>query len=412
LTSLRARLAVLLVAAIVAVVGLAAFVTFQTIERSQDQSLARSFAEEIAIISRLVDGSPERAREAGIAMGAPPQDYYVLAQQERRIAPALEFMELDMPVHIVALDEDQRRIAFPITPDEWAYLIYPSARISFLRPLTIYLMLVTIGAVAIALYAASRIGGPMRTLEDALSAVRPDGTLGPIDEKGPEEVRATAKALNTLSARLKTALESRMRLVAAAGHDLRTPMTRLRLRTEFLPDEEREAWLRDLDELELIADSAIRLVREEVAESTFEPVALGTLMQTLVDELDEIGHQVGLQASGDPMVTAQPLAIKRALRNLLENAATHGLRARATLAQDGNDVLIAIEDEGPGIPEDLLDRVFEPFFRVDPARRKSRPGAGLGLAIAREIIERHGGTITIRNRRAGGLRQDIVLPAA
>jgi len=279
------------------------------------------------------------------------------------------------------------------------------------RVLVIWLLLLTIGSMAVAVYAARRLTRPLQLLEDAADRVGPDGRIAHIPEVGTGEVRAAAKALNRLSAQLRSAMESRMRLVAAAGHDLRTPMTRMRLRAEFIEDEtERAKWLADLEELDQIADSAIRLVREEVRASDPEPLRLDQLLQVLVEELRELGQKIELGVLPVVTVGAGPMALKRAMRNLISNAATHGEGAEVSLTRQGDTAVIRILDSGPGIPEKLIGRVFEPFFRVDQARRKTFPGAGLGLAIAREIVERLGGTITIRNRERGGLEQLCALP--
>ncbi len=243
-----------------------------------------------------------------------------------------------------------------------------------------------------------------------MRALRTDGTLAPIPERGTPEERSIARSFNALSARLSAAYEGRMRFIAAAGHDLRTPMTRLRLRPSFLPKAERASWLRDLAELDAIADSAIRLVREETDPSSFERVALGKMIAAIVGELSDIGLHATATGRVEADVEAQPIALKRALRNLVENAARHGGGARVAVRREADAVLIAIEDDGPGIPAPFMDRVFEPFFSVDPARQKTTGGAGLGLAIAREIIERQGGRITLANRPQGGLRQEVRLP--
>jgi signal transduction histidine kinase len=260
--------------------------------------------------------------------------------------------------------------------------------------------------------AANIMTRPLRMLEGAVAAVGPDGVLPTLPETGPAELRATATALNRLSARLRTAMESRMRLVAAAGHDLRTPMTRLRLRAEFLPEEERATWLADLDELDRIADSAIRLVREEAETEAAEPVGLDGLVRQVVAELAGMNLPAVVTGTVPARVRAPPLGLKRALRNLVTNAATHGHGARVAVTCEGGRAVVTVEDDGPGIPEPMLERVFEPFFRVDPARRQTVPGAGLGLAIAREIVDRLGGSITIANHAPHGLRQRIELPLA
>ncbi len=251
---------------------------------------------------------------------------------------------------------------------------------------------------------------PLEMLETAVGKIGSDGVLAAVPEEGSAEVRATAHALNQLSTRLKTAMESRMRLVAAAGHDLRTPMTRMRLRAEFL-DDDRDKWLHDLDELDRIADSAIRLVREEVNQDAVEPVELDRLVRDIEAEMISAGHAVSIDHLDKVSVKAGALGLRRALRNLIVNAATHGKSCTIALTGQGGRAVLTIADRGPGIPPDLLNKAFEPFFRVDPARAQSIPGAGLGLAIAKEIIERYGGTIRLENRQGGGLLQTVVFGA-
>jgi signal transduction histidine kinase len=202
-----------------------------------------------------------------------------------------------------------------------------------------------------------------------------------------------------------------MRLVAAAGHDLRTPITRLRLRAEFIEDEEERArWLNDLDELERIADSAILLVREESGKVPPEPIRLDELVSSIAAELKDQKFDVAVAETRPVTVRASRLALSRALRNLMINAATHGIRAKVSVENGAGMARVVIEDEGPGIPPPLLGQVFEPFFRADPSRRQTRPGAGLGLTIAREIVRRAGGDISIANNPGRGLTQRIELP--
>lgn len=415
MTSIRSRLALLLTVAIVGVVVLAALVSWWVLERPDRRSFANSFAEEVRIVSQVLRDDPAAAERYGIATGPRPgTEDGELAREARGIQRSLGGQGIDMPVLIVEDGSGRRRMAFEYRPGAWAFLAYPSPPPSAQAPLIFYLGVVTLGALAIALIAATMMTRPLRMLDEAVSAVGQDGLLPHVAERGPVEVRATAIALNRLSSRLRNAVESRMRLVAAAGHDLRTPMTRMRLRAEFLPEEERETWLRDLEELDRIADSAIRLVREEVAGAQGrEPVDLRALTRDIAAELGEIGRTATVAPGHQPAtVTTRPLAIKRALRNLLDNAALHGGGAEVHVERVADKVLIRILDSGPGIPEDLMARVFEPFFRVDPGRRKSNPGAGLGLAIAREIIEQEGGTLALVNRAEGGLEQRVTLPAA
>jgi signal transduction histidine kinase len=259
----------------------------------------------------------------------------------------------------------------------------------------------------VALIVAYQATKQLKFLETMAESVGSDGILPRIPEEGSAEIKATARALNMMGDSLKKAMESKIRLVAAAGHDLRTPMTRMRLRAEFLEDEERAQWLHDLDELDRIADSAIQLVREETVGKGTESIRLDALVRHICQELVLIKLPVEVADLGQVAVKMSPLAFTRALRNLIINAATHGGGAIVSVTSNEGIVFVIIDDNGPGIPEKDLSSAFEPFFRVDPARRKPIPGAGLGLAIAKEIIERQGGTLAIENRHPRGLRQTL-----
>jgi len=200
-------------------------------------------------------------------------------------------------------------------------------------------------------------------------------------------------------------------LVAAAGHDLRTPLTRMRLRAEFLGEEERAMWLNDLEELDHIADSAIQLVREETQREKIHLFRVDEVVSDICQDLASMNASVRVLKMEPVTISSAPLALTRAVRNLVINAATHGGGAFVTVGLTDGAALITVDDEGPGIPEQSMSRVFEPFFRVDAARRKSGPGAGLGLAIAKEIVERYGGKLTLKNRSPRGLRQKLAFPA-
>ncbi len=201
-----------------------------------------------------------------------------------------------------------------------------------------------------------------------------------------------------------------MRLVAAAGHDMRTPLTRMRLRAEFVSDpEERALWLKDLEELDQIADSAIRLLREEVGPSLSEAIALDPLLKDLVHELVEIGLPVRLGQIEAVRLLAAPFALKRALRNLIVNAATHGGGAEVSLLTDGDEAVLSIADQGPGIPEHLLGRVFEPFF---PRRWGTAQAPAGSRPRPRDCARDHRQPVRPGldcNRPGGGLQQTVRL---
>ena len=411
MNTLRAKIALLMVVVIVSVVGLLTIVLFYLLGPPQRLHSLSPVAQQVETLVRVVnDGSD------AISLVPQRSPGRILESVTRRLRDALSARGLDLAVTI-SRDGWRAPLVVSIPVEGRGWVLLPITDLPPLgapwRGLLRWLLLITFGATAIAVFVANRMVRPLALLESAVESVGPDGTLPALPERGPAEVRATAKALNSLSSRLKRAMESRMRLVAAAGHDLRTPITRMRLRAEFVEDdEERARWLTDLDELERIADSAILLVREESGKAPPELIQLDELVGSIGAELRDQNLDV-TQTTVEPVkVRASRLTLNRALRNLIINAATHGVRARVEVGGANGTARIVIEDEGPGIPPDLLGQVFEPFFRADPARRQDIRGAGLGLTIAREIIQRAGGTISISNGAGGGLRQVVELPKA
>jgi len=411
MNTLRVKIAVLMVIVIVSVVFSLTMVLFYLLGPPKRVHSLAPVAQQVETLLRVVNTG-----STAIELVPQPASGRVLEGFTQRLRDALAARGVDVavtisrdgwraPLMVSVPVKDRGWLAFPITD-------LPPQGVPW-KGLLRWLLLITFGATAIAVFVANRMVRPLALLESAVESVGPDGVLPSLSERGPAEVRATAKALNSLSARLKAAMESRMRLVAAAGHDLRTPITRMRLRAEFVEDEEERArWLTDLDELERIADSAILLVREESGIAPPELIQLDELVGSIGAELRDQNLDVTETTIEKVKVRASRLTLNRALRNLIINAATHGVRARVEVGGLDGTARIVIEDDGPGIPPELLGQVFEPFFRADPARRQGIRGAGLGLTIAREIIQRAGGTISISNGEAGGLKQIVELPKA
>jgi signal transduction histidine kinase len=410
--TLRAKIALLLVVAIVSVVGILTWVMIALLGPPPPQRTTEPLADQVEMFLRVA-----KQDTSSLTLVPEPSGGDLRENATARLRTELASRGLDLPVTISRKDWNAPLVvSIPIAGKGW--LLMPIADLPPQRKpwygLLKWLALITVGVSAIAIFAAHRMVQPLVLLENTVESVGPDAILPLLPEKGPAEVRATARALNSLSSRLRSAIESRMRLLAAAGHDLRTPITRMRLRAEFVGDEEeRSLWLTDLDELERIADSAILLVREESGKSSPETLRLDTLVTGIARELKDQNLDVTVTGTQAVSVRAGKLALSRALRNLMINAATHGRKATVRVAgADGADGAVAqviIEDEGPGIPPELLCRVFEPFFRVDPGRRQNIAGAGLGLTIAREIVQRAGGDIKISNRNGGGLKQVVEL---
>lgn len=415
--SLRNRLVLLLIVAIVSVVGLATFAASRVLQPPPPEATTEPVAHQLHFLADLVERNRQVAVAAGIRLQDKPAAGTEMPIMAQFLGAAMGRTGKAMTTVVTQVPGSSLIVAsVKLDSGEWVVSEIPDFRPApgGLRALAGWIVLIVLGSTAISIFAASKIIKPLQLLEDAIGRIGADGMLPPIPESGSGEVRVTAHALNTLSSRLKSAMESRMRLVAAAGHDLRTPMTRMRLRAEFIPDDaERVKWFADLEELDAIADSAIRLVREEVGNDSRQTVRLGKLVHEVAEELIQLGYAVTPPAPISLPIEAGPLALKRALRNLIINAATHGRSARLSLDQDDGFAIVTIRDEGPGIPEEMIEHVFEPFFRVDAARRKTMPGAGLGLAIAKEIIERFGGSIAIANsKRPRGLIQIVRIPLA
>ena len=413
MNSLRRRLIILLVVSIIGVVGLATIVAIKLLGGPSPQLAMGPVARQVQLMLQFVPGRAPDASDPRIILSDHPADGVVEPKHTHVLNHIMHDIGLTVSGVVSRTDDKTGMVASIALPgNRWMIVDVPD----FGPPrgvwfvLAGWITLIALGATAVSVYFTSVLVRPLEMLETAVSKIGADGVLARVPETGSAEVRATARALNQLSSRLRTAMESRMRLVAAAGHDLRTPMTRMRLRAEFL-EEERDKWLHDLDELDRIADSAIRLVREEVDQDAVEPVDLEKTVRDIGVEMASLGHAVSIGHLDKVSVRAGALGLRRALRNLIVNAATHGMGCGVSLSATDGQAVLTIADRGPGIPGELLNKAFEPFFRVDLGRRQSVPGAGLGLAIAKEIIERYNGTITLENRPDGGLSQKVVFAA-
>lgn len=410
MNSLRARVALTLIVSIICVVALSTLVIAYVMSEVSKRKFGEGFADRVMMIAPALKLDQQSAQ---LRLAPEPGPGEVLEGPTALVRESFRDAGIHFDVVVKQPPGGGRPTASVNLGPGWLTAPVPEKR----TPRRVWygvigwMALITIGIVGVALMVAHRITRQLSFLQSMATRIGANGILEKVPEEGPAEVRATAKALNKMGESLKSAIESRMRLVAGAGHDLRTPMTRMRLRVEFLPEEERPHWLHDLEELDRIADSAIQLVREETAANSSEQVRLDDFVKRVCEELAGLKFPVTLLQSSAGNVVVAPLAFTRALRNLIINAATHGRGARVRVDTHGGRCIVVIEDDGPGIPEHAMASVFEPFFRADPARRQHVAGAGLGLAIAKEIIERLGGTLSIENRKPSGLKQTIILAA-
>jgi hypothetical protein len=277
-------------------------------------------------------------------------------------------------------------------------------------------VLMTIAAAGLTLWAVRRLTAPVRTLAEAAEALGRDVNAAPLPENGPTEVAVAAIAFNTMAARIRRFVQDRTELLTAIGHDLRTPITRLKLRAEFVEDDEqRGKILADLEELEAMVSATLAFGRDARTTEPVSPLDLAELLRTILDEAGDANPDVleklNYEGPAHLTVQARSLALKRVFVNLVANAVNYGGSARIRLLNPYNRmVVVDIEDDGPGIPQGDLERVFEPFHRGEPSRNRETGGVGLGLPIARNIMRAHGGDVVIANRPTGGIKATVTLP--
>ena len=282
--------------------------------------------------------------------------------------------------------------------------------------LLVAFVLMTLAAALLTVWAVRRLTAPVATLAKAAEALGRDVNAPPLPEDGPLEVATAAAAFNTMAARIRRFVQDRTEMLTAIGHDLRTPITRLKLRAEFMEDDEqRRKMLLDLEELEAMVSATLAFGRDAKSTEPVSPLDLPELLRTILDEATDawpdMADKVGYEGLSHLTVRARPLALKRALANLVANAVHYGGSARVRLTPPAaGSLVIEIEDSGPGIAPQELDRVFEPFHRVEPSRNRETGGVGLGLPIARNILRAHGGDVSLMNRPTGGLRAVVTLP--
>lgn len=278
-------------------------------------------------------------------------------------------------------------------------------------PLLQILGVLLLSVVLLSLLAVRWAVRPLRELRLAAEALGRDIHHTPISEAGPLEVAETARAFNTMQKRIRSYIEDRARILAAVSHDLKTPLTRMRLRSDLLDNTELRSKLQaDLDEMEAMVAATLDFMRSAESGEESVPIDLTALLETIRDNALDAGWKVSLLGRASGLLEGRPTALKRCITNLVENAARYAGEARILVADSPGIVRITVEDQGPGVPEELLEKVFDPFFRVDTSRARRTGGTGLGLGIARNIARAHGGDLVLRNRTGGGLVAELTLP--
>jgi len=299
-------------------------------------------------------------------------------------------------------------VSVRLTDQTWLNFTTPPApraalwRSSVLWPAALGLLLV----VMVSIWAVRRATQPLQLFARAAERLGLDFNAPPISEHGPREVQLAAKAFNLMQQRLQTFVNNRTHMLAAISHDLRTPITRLKLRAEFVEDEEqRQKMLSDLDDMEAMIAATLQFARDDHLGEPAEPLDLAALVRDIA-----MMENVSCTLPDTLAYTGRALGLKRLVNNLLGNAKRYATAVEVELSTTADSVVLSVRDDGPGISDDLLERVFDPFVRGEDSRSRETGGVGLGLSAVRTIAQAHGGDVVLINRDGGGLEARLTLP--
>ena len=388
---------------------------------------AQHLAEQLIVADRLLSSAPDENRT--FVANQLSSEHLVLKWGRAPITDQTngsEFLKrwrqgmIDGEPHLAYVDmrlaieaPDRTRINGTLKLDDGSFLHFSTVvigRWEILYNSLFSLLFLIIGVSVTAALVIRVLGAPLRTLASAADAVG-HGTPVIIAERGSRDLRIVARAFNAMQVRITDLLHSRTRALAAVSHDLRTPLSRLRLRSELIGDDfARLALSKDIDEMEKMLDSVLAYLAGDRDEEQPRLTDLASLAMTMADEAADTGHPVEYHGPDSLHIELRPLRVKRALGNLIENAVHYGARAIVRLHRDGEGVHLVVEDDGPGIAPEMLATVIEPFQRLDYARPRNTAGLGLGLSIVSRTMEQECGELRLSNRQPQGLCAELFFP--
>ncbi|MCE7998254.1 MAG: HAMP domain-containing protein [Rhodobiaceae bacterium] len=265
--------------------------------------------------------------------------------------------------------------------------------------------------VLIVIFFARRITRPLTNLAKAADQLGRGGQGVSVKEEGPTDLRSAIAAFNAMQERLTRMIETQRTMLRSVGHDLRTPLTSLRIRAEAMePEAERAKVIATLDEMKAMMEEILTWAEDASGMEELHRVDLNALLTSLSDDYQDAGRKVTYEDGAAVIVLCRRVSLRRALRNLIDNGLKYGQEVNISLSENDDTVRVCVDDKGPGIPDEDLREVLKPFVRLEASRSKETGGAGLGLSIAQSIIQAHGAELDLRNRASGGLRASFKLP--
>lgn len=425
--TLRRRIALTIVAAMVASLALNALFVQVAGIWARPPIERTGLLEQIAVTTRVIEAAPVQLRPQ-LAQAASSSMLQVSWQARRadfglpgdgtRVEPDR------VPVLQQLLGDDRQIEAF--NPGDWPnaspqahYValvrLTDGSWMSFTPPerswgleigtrIAIIIALGLIATLLVAWVATRQLANPLQRFATAARRFGTDLRAPPIKVEGPHEIRQAIVAFNTMQAQIQHFIAERTHMLASISHDLRAPLTRMRLRSEFMEDlDHQRKLIRDVEEMQSMINAALEFFREDTHREATTAFDLSELLQTIVDDYRDQHIDVDFNGPAHLVYNGRPLGIKRVIVNLLENAVKYARNPRITLSRNDYAIRIEVSDEGPGIPEEALEKVFDPFFRLETSRNRNTGGVGLGLSAARAIIREQGGDLTLRNQRRKGL---------
>jgi signal transduction histidine kinase len=427
--TLAARLFLILILATVGIQALSFGGVLVLLGREGRSSMNEFMAKDVLFTQRRLQDLPPTERAAVLAELSERGHYRLsLEDASQAIYPTLKSAPLEdtasmLQRHIVQAglgnvlarpilwrpqDQAYPAIELPFSNQQKLIVSFPNRKPPFAPPsmgtVVVYLVAVSLLVMAAAWWAVRLATRPLTRLANAAQSLGHNLDAPPLPETGPSEVRRATGAFNAMQRAIQAHLNERTQILASISHDLKTPLTRLRLRVGAMHEsEDRQRLEQDIDAMNLLIQEGLDYAHSSQLREPLVPVDINALLETLVERYTDMGHSVQLEGRASNPVRCAPRALERALQNLVDNAVKYGERARIRLQQDLDALRIRIEDDGPGVPPELLDRVLEPFFRTEASRNRDTGGAGLGLAIAQNLLRAQGAQISLANRQPQGL---------